>query len=193
MNTIKIKCPTCGKVLIVQDAPGINNKSFICPVCKEKHILGKCRIAEKPRVTGEETEYTFNNQKPSTSEVTQYMSTTGAVAEKAPETNVQVKTCSLVDAGGKRYQLSSGINTIGRKASSSCATIQIEVDDCYMSRNHAVIDVRNVAGQIISIFKNGKNKNASMLNGNIVGETDQLILNAGDKIKLGETILTYEI
>lgn len=42
MNEIKIKCPTCGKVLRLQDAPNINAASFTCPVCEEKHVVGKC-------------------------------------------------------------------------------------------------------------------------------------------------------
>ena len=43
MNEIKIKCPTCGKVLRLKDVPNINAAFFTCPVCKEKHIVGKCQ------------------------------------------------------------------------------------------------------------------------------------------------------
>ena len=43
MNEIKIKCPTCGKVLRLQDAPNINAAFFTCPVCEEKHVVGKCQ------------------------------------------------------------------------------------------------------------------------------------------------------
>lgn len=43
MNEIKIKCPTCGKVLCLQEAPNIDAAFFTCPVCKEKHIVGKCQ------------------------------------------------------------------------------------------------------------------------------------------------------
>ena len=50
MNEIKIKCPTCGKVLRLKDVPNINAAFFTCPVCKEKHIVGKCqRYVEQPK------------------------------------------------------------------------------------------------------------------------------------------------
>lgn len=61
MNEIKIKCPTCGKVLRLQDAPNINAASFTCPVCEEKHVVGKCqRYVEQPKPmasSGDETRY----------------------------------------------------------------------------------------------------------------------------------------
>lgn len=61
MNEIKIKCPTCGKVLRLKDVPNINAAFFTCPVCKEKHIVGKCqRYVEQPKPiasSGDETQY----------------------------------------------------------------------------------------------------------------------------------------
>ena len=61
MNEIKIKCPTCGKVLRLKDVPNINAAFFTCPVCKETHIVGKCqRYVEQPKPiasSGDETQY----------------------------------------------------------------------------------------------------------------------------------------
>lgn len=42
-NTIRIKCPTCGKILRLNNVPNINAATFTCPVCKEKHVVGQCQ------------------------------------------------------------------------------------------------------------------------------------------------------
>ena len=43
-NTIRIKCPTCGKILRLNNVPNINAATFTCPVCKEKHVVGQCQL-----------------------------------------------------------------------------------------------------------------------------------------------------
>ena len=90
------------------------------------------------------------------------------------------------------YQLCIGINTIGRKAVSSAASVQVATDDRTMSRSHAVIEVRNAGRQTLHILRNGANKNPSYLNGSVIGQKDQLILNNGDSIKMGNTELTFK-
>ena len=198
MSEIKIKCPTCGKVLRLQDAPNINAASFTCPVCKEKHIVGKCpRYVEQPKPmasSGDETRYggasaqqggdeTRNGSQPQCGDSDE----TRIGSASSPAVGV------LVDNLGRTYQLRSGINTIGRKASSSAATVQIATDDRTMSRSHAVIEVSNAGGNTIHILRNGANKNPSYLNGSLIGQQDQLILNNGDRIKMGNTKMTFKI
>lgn len=194
---IRIKCPSCSKVLRFQDAPNINAKTVTCPACGEKHIIGNCpRIIEKPKhaVSNEETQYGPAVRNVSSGEGTQYAAS--SVRTSGEETQIysapQAKPGYLVDDFGKQYQLPIGINSIGRTASTSTATVQIKTDDRTMSRNHAIIEVRNVGGQNIYILKNGANKNPSYLNGALVGEGDQMILNNGDRIKLGSTELTFK-
>lgn len=184
MNEIKIKCPTCGKVLRLQDAPNIDAAFFTCPVCKEKHIVGKCqRYVEQPKPIA-----------PSCEE-TQYF---GASAQQSggDETRIGAlpiaRVGMLVDNKGASYHLYSGINTIGRKATTSSASIQIATDDRTMSRSHAIIEVRNAGGQTIHILRNGANKNPSYLNGSLIGQQDQFILNNGDQIKMGNTELIFK-
>ena len=185
MNEIKIKCPTCGKVLRLQDAPNINAASFTCPVCKEKHIVGKCqRYAEQPKPTSpssEETQYGPAQSSACGGDETRVGS--------APSTKIGV----LADNTGRTYQLCIGINTIGRKAASSTASVQIVTDDRTMSRSHAIIEVSNAGGKTIHILRNGANKNPSYLNGTVIGPQDQLILNNGDRIRMGNTELTFKI
>lgn len=176
MSEIKIKCPSCGKILRLMDSPTINTSTFTCPVCKEKHIVGSCqRYVEqpKPSSSNEETQYGPSTQRQSSSEETQIVG-------------------QLADVMGRTYQLQLGVNTIGRKGTTSPATVQIETNDLTMSRNHAIVEVCNAGGQIIHILRNGANKNPSYFNGTLIGPTDQLILNNGDRVKLGSTELTFK-
>ncbi len=198
MNEIKIKCPTCGKVLRLQDAPNINAASFTCPVCEEKHVVGKCqRYVEQPKPmvsSGDETRYGGASARQGGDETR-----IGSQPQCGGSDETRIGSASspavgvLVDNLGRTYQLRSGINTIGRKAASSPASVQIATDDRTMSRSHAVIEVSHAGGKTIHILRNGANKNPSFLNGSLIGQQDQLILNNGDRIKMGNTEMTFKI
>ena len=180
MSEIKIKCPTCGKVLRLVECPNINAASFTCPVCHEKHVVGNCqRYVDQPApAAAEETRYGGFGQQ--FSEETQV----GAPPE--------LKVGKLVDQAGHTYQLAIGLNTVGRKAASSTATVQIATADRTMSRRHAVIEVRIAGGQILHIFKNDTNKNPSFVNDTLIERADQMVLNDGNRLKLGGTVLTFK-
>ena len=184
MSEIKIKCPTCGKILRLNDTPNIDNASFTCPVCREKHIVGNCqRYVEPPKYVasvGEETQYGSLSSRQTSTEEAQMVS--------APQGDIGY----LEDRFGNTYKLHLGINTIGRKANTSTATLQIDTTDRTMSRSHAIIEVRDAGGQIIHILRNGANKNPSYHNGTLIGSADQLILNNGDAVKFGSTELTFK-
>ena len=198
MNEIKIKCPTCGKVLRLQDAPNINAASFTCPVCEEKHVVGKCqRYVEQPKPmvsSGDETRYGGASARQGDDETR-----IGSQPQCGGSDETRIGSASspavgvLMDNMGRTYQLRLGINTIGRKAASSPASVQIATDDRTMSRSHAVIDVSHAGGKTIHILRNGANKNPSYLNGSLIGQQDQLILNNGDRIKMGNTEMTFKI
>ena len=198
MNEIKIKCPTCGKVLRLQDAPNINAASFTCPVCEEKHVVGKCqRYVEQPKPmvsSGDETRYGGASARQGGDETR-----IGSQPQCGGSDETRIGSASspavgvLMDNMGRTYQLRLGINTIGRKAASSPASVQIATDDRTMSRSHAVIEVSHAGGKTIHILRNGANKNPSFLNGSLIGQQDQLILNNGDRIKMGNTEMTFKI
>ena len=198
MNEIKIKCPTCGKVLRLQDAPNINAASFTCPVCEEKHVVGKCqRYVEQPKPmvsSGDEARDGGASPQQGGDETR-----IGPQPQCGGSDETRIGSASspavgvLVDNLGRTYQLRSGINTIGRKAASSPASVQIATDDRTMSRSHAVIEVSHAGGKTIHILRNGANKNPSFLNGSLIGQHDQLILNNGDRIKMGNTEMTFKI
>lgn len=198
MNEIKIKCPTCGKVLRLQDAPNINAASFTCPVCEEKHVVGKCqRYVEQPKPmvsSGDETRYGGASARQGDDETR-----IGSQPQCGGSDETRIGSASspevgvLMDNMGRTYQLRLGINTIGRKAASSTASVQIATNDRTMSRSHAIIEVSNAGEKTIHILRNGANKNPSYLNGTLIGPQDQLILNNGDRIKMGNTEMTFKI
>ena len=82
------------------------------------------------------------------------------------------------------YTLSLGINTIGRKAQTSNATVQIDTDDLTMSRSHSIIEVRKLkTGGYIHYFSNAQNKNATYINSGLIENGDRIILHGGEIIK----------
>ena len=194
MSEITVKCPTCGKICHLKSDKEITAQStFICPVCKEKHIVGNCQrvVVQKKSVVPSSDETNYGPAPSARGDETQIgPQPQGAGGDEtqigaSPRASIGV----LVDSMGRTYQLKSGVNTIGRKATSSPASVQIETNDRTMSRNHAVIEVRNAGGQMLHILKNGANKNPSYINNALIAANDQLILNNGDRMKFGETIL----
>lgn len=185
MSEIKIKCPSCGKILRVPYKPNIDKAVITCPVCGEKHMVGNCeRYNPQPisRTSAEETQY-GNVQKTPSGDETLIGDNDGT------DIYVPQPVCvgKLVDCNGKEYPLRSGVNTIGRKASTSNATLQINTTDRYMSRSHAIISVKDG----IHIIRNHENKNPSYVNGVMIVGNDQPVLNDGDNVKLGNTVLTF--
>lgn len=196
MDIIKIKSPTCGKILRLNNAPNINAASFTCPVCKEKHIVGQCQRYVPPTNSCEETQYGNTGSPQSNGEETR---TCFGQAPSGGEGETQIGPAPgavigrLIDTMGRSYQLRQGTNTIGRKATTSTASIQVETADRTMSRSHAIIEVFSQSGRIVHLLKNGENKNPSYLNGSLIDKFDQLILKDGDRIKMGGTELTFRI
>ena len=91
-----------------------------------------------------------------------------------------------------RYDLEIGRNTVGRKAKTSSADVQIDTTDLYMSRQHAIINVRRLPdGSIKSDIANDQNKNATLVNGTEIMPNDILVLQDGSTIKMGHTTVTF--
>ena len=99
---------------------------------------------------------------------------------------------------GDCYPLCEGINTIGRKAGTSDATLQIETDDRSMSRKHAQIRVvRLKSGRVKAILSDVRDAQKAELLPIIFDDAplfpgDAVVLADGDDFTLGRTKLKYK-
>ena len=173
MDSVQIKCPQCSVILKVINSQNDTEKLIKCPNCGKKILVR------------------FHSQTSAEDGATQYGGIPTAGATQLGESRVQQQTCLLV-LDGIEYELSIGPNTIGRKASTSNADIQLETDDRYMSRNHALINVRRLPdGNIKVDISNSQNKNATKVNGQTIGDDDAFVLHDGDKVTMGKTTITF--
>lgn len=183
-NVIKIKCPCCAAVLAVKAQPGIENKNVTCPVCKQSSSFQLFKkIAEKK---SDSTEYP--------GEHTDYES---CHTETQINSDVNYTLGKLKVQGlGFSFRLKVGRNVIGRKATASTADIQIPITEGkHMSREHLVIEVKKVAGKGIvhyaSLYKEKVNPTA--INNILLEYGDSIVLKSGDKLKLPDATIIFEI
>lgn len=201
METKRIKCPSCGVLLDVKNSQNEAVKMITCPQCKAQLRVNfssqQPNAANSPLVG--ETQYVNPN-----AGETQYVNRdngetryVGQSSSVNPDETVlagkqSVASPGYLTFGGQKYPLEFGNNIIGRKASTSTATIQIATDDRYMSRQHLIINVIKVSvDKVRVVASNYHNKNASYVNGQLLNEGDQLILTDGSTIKMGNTTVVY--
>ena len=190
METKRIKCPSCGVLLDVRNSQNEAVKMITCPQCKAQlRVMFSQQHAATPQSLGE-TQYVGNSNG-----ATRYVGRHSS-ASQSDETLLAGKkeevTPGYLLYGGQKYPLGFGNNVIGRKATTSQATVQIATDDRYMSRQHLVIQVIKAStDKVRVVVSNYHNKNASYVNGQLLNEGDQLVLTEGSIIKMGNTTVVY--
>jgi hypothetical protein len=93
----------------------------------------------------------------------------------------------------KPYFLEEGRNIIGRKGSTSRATVQIATEDRYMSRQHCSIKVTTLPdGTKKAVLSNYQNKNLTTVDGQEIETGDEIRLTNGDRITMGHTTVTFK-
>jgi phage FluMu protein Com len=186
MESKFIKCPKCGSVLQVKNSANLAVKTFACPACKS--IL-QVKFRTQAPAGPQHTTTTFQNTPSGISPSAATYPVRGGETQIQSGVSHNSQTVALY-AGGHRYPLALGENTIGRKAASSKATVQIACNDHYMSRCHSFIDVSILPnGCTKAVISNASNKNATCVNGQQLEAGDKIILRSGDEIRMGETIL----
>lgn len=197
METKRIKCPSCGALLDVRNSQNEAVKMITCPQCKVQ--LRVNFAPQQQNAMSGETQY-VNPNAGETQYVNRDAGETRYVGQSSnvnPDETVlagkqTVASPGYLSFGGQKYPLEFGNNVIGRKASSSQATVQIATDDRYMSRQHLIINVIKVSTDKVRVAaSNYHNKNASYMNGQLLNEGDQLILTNGSTIKMGNTTVVY--
>lgn len=214
MEVKKVKCPNCGAVLSVKNSKNEALKLITCPKCKASlRVKFKQQNPQEPleahtylgispkSSTGGETQYGPSPISGGETQLGGYQNNGetqlgGAKGfcetQLPPKNDARIKTAYL-RVGGRDYPLQIGVNIVGRKASTSTATVQIETPDRYMSRQHAKIVVtRQPGGKLKAVISNDHNKNISTIDGQDLLQGDAFVLNDGDHIIMGETTVIYK-
>ena len=178
MMVKRITCPKCQAVLDVKNPTGVAQKVIACPKCgAHLKVVFRHEIEEAHTVmAGPEMSADAGST---------------MMAPVAPK-----HQCFGLRVGQEVYRLSDGINTIGRRAASSLASVQISTTSHALSRNHAQIEVARYEGGVSRVrISNWQNKNITTVNGRQIGEDDVLLLKAGDHVVMGdvEMILVVDV
>ena len=172
---LRIKCPNCGAVLTIKKIAGLETKSIPCPVCKKASKYIDYKVPKQQSTPPNENDDT----------------TMGDETHIDHSKNQSIGKLQKIGTS-HIYTLSLGINTIGRKAQTSNATVQIDTDDLTMSRSHSIIEVRKLkTGGYIHYFSNAQNKNATYINSGLIENGDRIILHGGEIIKMSNTTLKF--
>lgn len=95
---------------------------------------------------------------------------------------------------GRQYPLANGRNIIGRRGETSQATIQLDVDDMYMSRQHCLITISsNDNGRMEAKISNYKNKNKILVNSKFLNPDKEMVLPEVCDITLGHTTMKFSM
>lgn len=202
METKRIKCPSCGVLLDVRNSQNEAVKIISCPQCKarlrvvfshpQQQVTPPQSSGEPQYVSNSDGETQYVNRDNGETRYVGYSSSPSQSDETILAGKKEEVTPGYLLYGGQKYPLGFGNNVIGRKATTSQATVQIVTDDRYMSRQHLVIQVIKAStDKVRVVVSNYHNKNASYVNGQLLNEGDQLILSEGSIIKMGNTTVVY--
>ena len=170
---ISIKCPHCHVGLKVDEGKiPLDITSFKCPKCKQPipiSILSK------------------ENSEKSDDSVTQVLlpsSQKGSIGYLAVTANELTPEQTI--------PLHEGLMIVGRKTSSQLADIGIETTDKAMSRIHIQIEIKKDAKGVYKHFLSDNNsKNHTLYNSNYLKDGEIVVMNNGDEIIIGRTVLHF--
>lgn len=189
MQEKRVTCTNCGVELSVKNSKNETLKIITCPKCSVKLKVNFPPVTDQEPLQAK----TVLVNTPSGESPT----VLGGGLGQSGETQYVAKPIQqkryYLSYNGNRYPLRIGQNTVGRKAASSAAHVQIETSDLYMSRRHVCIEVLQLGdGNNKVLISNDKNKNATYVNGNLLNKGDRVVLTDGTQIKMGNTIVTYK-
>ncbi len=180
----RIKCPNCETILDIKNSKDEAVKLITCPQCK---ATLKVKFKEL-NIMDAQTYYSGASKDGET----KYGGYKDNVETQLHKGTSNVKAVYL-NVDGKSYPLSIGTNIVGRKGSTSQATVQIETSDHYMSRQHAKIVVTRLPdGRLKAVISNDHNKNITTIDGQDLLQGDAIVLENGDRIVMGNTTVTFK-
>lgn len=190
MQTKRIKCPKCGVVLDVKNSKNEEVKQITCPSCK---TLLQVKFQPQQEPIEAKTFYAPPKQPVADNGATQLAGGSFGATQLVMSPKKETSRVNL-QYGGISYPLEEGRNIVGRKASTSTATIQIETADRYMSRQHCSITVTSLPdGTKKVVLSNYQNKNQTTIDGLPVETGDVIRLIDGNSITMGHTTITFKL
>lgn len=179
MQTKRVKCPKCGVVLDVRNSQNEKIKQITCPSCKST-LRVKFSIQEEPLDAN--TFYAYSSKASNSCETQLVMN------------NSKKDLSASLLYNNMEYKLEEGLNIIGRKGSTSNATVQIDTVDRFMSRMHCSIMISTSPdGTKKVILSNYQNKNQTRVDNQRVEEGDAIRLIDGNIITMGHTELLFKM
>ena len=182
MQVKRIKCPSCGVVLDVTNSKNESVKQITCPKCKA--VL---EVKFPPQQAPLEAEtYIAPPKQPVTDNAT--------ILATPKEKPAKESSNARLVFDDNPYFLEEGRNIVGRKGTTSKATIQIATEDRYMSRQHCSITVTTLPdGTKKAVLSNYQNKNLTTVDGQEIETGDEIRLTNGDRITMGHTTVVFKL
>jgi pSer/pThr/pTyr-binding forkhead associated (FHA) protein len=204
MQTKRIICPKCKAVLDVTNSKNETLKQITCPSCKTILQVKFQPQQEQPQQEPIEakTYYAPPKRSMADSGATQLAGAGGetvlggglsGATQLYMPTQKTTSTAKLTFEGND-YPLEEGRNIVGRKGTTSKATVQIATEDRYMSRQHCSITVTTLPdGTKKAVLSNYQNKNLTTVDGQEIETGDEIRLTNGDRITMGHTTVVFKL
>lgn len=191
MQIKRIQCPNCKVILDVK-----NSKDEEVKLIKCKNCGAPLEVPFRPQQEPLEAHtYIAEPKKPSVDNGATQLAAglAGATQLAMPKEKPQSSSARLV-FDDQPYFLEEGQNIIGRKGTTSKATVQIATDDRYMSRQHCAITVTTLPdGTKKAVLSNYQNKNLTTIDGQEIETGDAIRLVNGNRIKMGHTTVVFKL
>ncbi len=157
-----VTCSTCKKKLKIPNKLSESARQVTCPVCKTP-LFVNFYVEESPERGEMQTIY-------------------GPMTAEKP----------YIEYNGIKHYLEAQVTVIGRKAKTSTADIQIDTDDMYMGRHHAIITKRTGPSGFTTCSLRPKDaKNGLSVNDIELNSADEVDLFDGARIKMGNTVMVF--
>ena len=204
MQTKRIICPKCKAVLDVTNSKNETLKQITCPSCKTILQVKFPPQQEQPQQEPIEakTYYAPPKRSMADSGATQLAGAGGetvlggglsGATQLYMQTQKTTATAKLTFEGND-YPLEEGRNIVGRKGTTSKATVQIATEDRSMSRQHRSITVTTLPdGTKKAVLSNYQNKNLTTVDGQEIETGDEIRLTNGDRVTMGHTTVVFKL
>lgn len=211
MTKVAVKCNACSAVLLIKK-PKEGGKGITCPKCGTKALLSqlqqtemkdvacpscKALLAVDPRYKGSITCPKCKKSHDAALFSEQMKDIVHTLLHTQLHKNKKMLKPGMLEVVEGRCMpqkitLQRGINTIGRKATTSDATIQLDTEDKLISRKHLNIDlIMKPDATFEHRLSDAGSRNGTFHNAERMEAEDVIILQPGDTVKIGHTVFRF--